>query len=391
MSATPAWADEPLGKELPALRDMGEGQQLEYMGQYPENGRELAKEIAAFASSDGGMILIGVEDDGALSGVPRATEMAIRDSLCRRLEGLCHGAVTPSITPLVRWAIEGDKAVLAVSVPEGTEPVYYANGIPYVRHLSSSRPAAPHEVVRLVLDHHRVEVTGESIPPWVPHLASLLLPVLTLGNELDERMVDPWISQLRAQFKNSADQLRDLLSGAELPSEHTQQARYVVSLLQAVADLRPHLGYGAQLTQCVQLAREAADTLWQQALTPFQSALGGSDAARSLILKALRQLNDLGERARAMLFGGASDEFLAEVSRAGELVLEAAILNLRTEAPSIAQELIEIGAGLHVIETSRLHLDGGQSQERVMTRVGELRGNLSKVAEAAFGPEFANW
>ena len=66
--AGPKWIDEALSRELPLLRDRGEGQHLEFMERYPENGYELSKEIAAFASSNSGTILIGVADDGSLAG-----------------------------------------------------------------------------------------------------------------------------------------------------------------------------------------------------------------------------------------------------------------------------------------------------------------------------------
>jgi hypothetical protein len=35
---TPEWIDDALSEELPLLRDRGEGQHLEFMESYPENG-----------------------------------------------------------------------------------------------------------------------------------------------------------------------------------------------------------------------------------------------------------------------------------------------------------------------------------------------------------------
>lgn len=42
------------------------------------------------------------------------------------------------------------QVVLAIDVPKGPEPVYYAGNVPYVRHLTSARPAEPHEVANLI-------------------------------------------------------------------------------------------------------------------------------------------------------------------------------------------------------------------------------------------------
>jgi hypothetical protein len=41
------WIDLGLSNQLPVLRDRGEGQHLEFMVRYPENGHDLSKEIAA--------------------------------------------------------------------------------------------------------------------------------------------------------------------------------------------------------------------------------------------------------------------------------------------------------------------------------------------------------
>ena len=101
--AGPEWIDEALSRELPLLRDRGEGQHLEFMECYPENGYELSKEIAAFASSNPGTILIGVADDGSLVGLDDVDTPERRDRLCRRIEGVCSGNVRPAITPVVKF------------------------------------------------------------------------------------------------------------------------------------------------------------------------------------------------------------------------------------------------------------------------------------------------
>ena len=48
----PEWADEQLSRDLSVLRARGENQDLEYIESFPQNVRELAKEIAAFATSN---------------------------------------------------------------------------------------------------------------------------------------------------------------------------------------------------------------------------------------------------------------------------------------------------------------------------------------------------
>src|ERR1700730_16378017 len=67
------WIDEETSKQLPILCAQGEGQTLEYMRTFPDNARELAKEIAAFATSNSGTILIGANSDGECVGIPAIT------------------------------------------------------------------------------------------------------------------------------------------------------------------------------------------------------------------------------------------------------------------------------------------------------------------------------
>ena len=63
----PEWVDQRLSAELSVLRARGENQDLEYMEKFPEQARELGKEVAAFATSNPGIVLLGVNNAGDLS------------------------------------------------------------------------------------------------------------------------------------------------------------------------------------------------------------------------------------------------------------------------------------------------------------------------------------
>jgi len=95
----PEWADEKLSSELPILRSRGVGQSLQYAESFPENVSEIAKHFAAFASSNTGMILIGVTDRGDLRGKKGLKSQKARDFLLQRVEGISRGSIKPSITP----------------------------------------------------------------------------------------------------------------------------------------------------------------------------------------------------------------------------------------------------------------------------------------------------
>jgi len=127
----------------------------------PAQSRDLAKEVAAFATSNDGVILLGVANDGGVVGLPSAATLSEQDGWIRRIEGVC-ASVKPLVTPKVKFADLDGKWVLVVSVSRGLAPFYSANNVPYLRHLTSSRPAEPSEVVDLVLSRSGVAAEASS-------------------------------------------------------------------------------------------------------------------------------------------------------------------------------------------------------------------------------------
>ena len=203
------------------LRDRGESQELEYIAGFPTNARELAKEIAAFATSNHGLVLLGVGDAGELIGLEEVENASGRDQLIRRVEQLCRGQIKPAITPTARWAVEKGKVVLAIRVPRGSQPFYFAGSTPYLRHLTESRPAEPHEVLelvevwleergRLVPPSHGKEKQDPELSSFMGDLAVLVRDLLIFGHEVDARTIDPWLDMLMSQFSGAASELRRL-------------------------------------------------------------------------------------------------------------------------------------------------------------------------------------
>ncbi|WP_407510741.1 helix-turn-helix domain-containing protein [Ralstonia sp. GP101] len=90
------WADAQLSEDIPRLAQGGESETVEFKRELPKQVRDLAKEIAAFASSSGGRLLLGVADDGSIPGVENAHDPAVRDDLGRRIVGVCQIIDPPS-------------------------------------------------------------------------------------------------------------------------------------------------------------------------------------------------------------------------------------------------------------------------------------------------------
>jgi len=129
-----------------------EGQELEFMEDFPTQASDIAKEIAAFAASNPGTIYVGVAEDRSIVGISTP-----RDSIQNRIAGICQKTVKPAIVISLDFIEVEDKLVVKINVPKGSSPVYYSNNIPYLRNLTVSEPATPDQVTEL----HRKRIYSE--------------------------------------------------------------------------------------------------------------------------------------------------------------------------------------------------------------------------------------
>ncbi|WP_154224375.1 ATP-binding protein [Marinicella rhabdoformis] len=149
----PDWANQELSLQLPEIISKGENQFVDFK-EILERNERMAKEIASFATSNDGMIIIGVDDNDQIVGIQNAHQQATRKNLVERIEKICTGCVLPSVTPEFEFAVIGSHVLLAIKIKKGPEPVYYTNSyVPYLRSHSEARPAKPNEVYQLIKNH----------------------------------------------------------------------------------------------------------------------------------------------------------------------------------------------------------------------------------------------
>jgi predicted HTH transcriptional regulator len=106
--------------ELLELISKGEGHHLEFKRE-EENNSDFAKTIVAFANTDGGKILIGVDDNGNIVGVENT------EKTMRRLDDIAFNRCNPPITILQEVFILDNKQLVVVSVPKGIQRPYMTN------------------------------------------------------------------------------------------------------------------------------------------------------------------------------------------------------------------------------------------------------------------------
>lgn len=125
-----------------------ESERIEYKSQMID---DIYKEVIAFANTDGGIIYIGIDDKGNLTGIDNV------DETYTRLTNGIRDAIAPDVTMFVRYVLQDNK-VIQIEVGEGSYKPYYLkskgmkpNGV-YVRQGASSVQASPDQIRRMIKD-----------------------------------------------------------------------------------------------------------------------------------------------------------------------------------------------------------------------------------------------
>jgi len=104
---------------------------------------DIKKEIVAFANCQGGLLYVGVSDDGEIAGVDNA------DKIIQQISNMVRDAIKPDVTMFLHYRTikEDEKEIVAVDIQRGTDRPYYLakkgmrpEGV-YVRQGYSSVPA----------------------------------------------------------------------------------------------------------------------------------------------------------------------------------------------------------------------------------------------------------
>jgi hypothetical protein len=112
------------------LIETGENQHLDFKFEI-SNARKMARTFSAFANTDGGRLLIGVKDNGRISGVRSEEEAYMAESAA-------HLFCNPAVPFLIKkWIVEG-KSILEVEVPASHDRPHFVKDeksewIAYVR------------------------------------------------------------------------------------------------------------------------------------------------------------------------------------------------------------------------------------------------------------------
>ncbi len=112
--------------------------------------KEILKTVCAFTNTKGGIILIGVRDDGRIVGVNigKGTLESITNEIMTQIE--------PRIYPEVSIVPIEDKFLIKIEVPEGKNKPYFYKGRVYKRVGRVTKRVDPSEVKKIIIESERV-------------------------------------------------------------------------------------------------------------------------------------------------------------------------------------------------------------------------------------------
>lgn len=378
------WADSQLSEALLQLAQAGESETVEFKRELPKQVRDLAKEIAAFASTSGGVLLVGVGDDGQILGIPNAHTPDVRDDFERRIVGVCQ-MIEPPVKPKITWASTGGVGVMAITVEKGSEPPYYVDSRAYIRHASVSRPATPAEVRAAMLAAATVAAQRPSTHREISTLADVLTSVRRWC-EMDREMrgLKPWVDEWTHAADRYASELRDLaISDWARNSQVVDRLGEAAEKLDEVAQFRHYFGSGGDFDLLCSEVGAVAEKLMHDLVDPV--AVG--DETQREVLEAItthaRKLAQMWDRAQKNVFDGRVERAQNESYEIGQQIAKWTYFKLSLLSDDGRLELRRIGHELLHLASMRVYImDGGESLRCI---VKEAQGLIQQLKNAVLG------
>ena len=154
--------------QLNTLVKQGESHYLEFKKSTTQL-KAAVETLCAFLNSKGGIILIGVKDNGQILGqqVSDRTKQEIANEI-RKIEPHAHIEV--------HYVAIGDaKQLIVIDVPAGKHAPYVFDGRPFERNQSTTEKMTQHRYEQLIVNR------GQLNHSWEDHLANGYIPIQLEG------------------------------------------------------------------------------------------------------------------------------------------------------------------------------------------------------------------
>lgn len=136
----------------------GEGKNIEFKREIPNNREKFLKDIIAFSNSTGGQVILGIEDETCIVyGIGEQSPFKLSDAISNMISDAC----TPQIEPDISIQTVENKTILVIDVAPGKfRPYYLANKgketTSYIRINGTSRPADARKLQELELEGQNI-------------------------------------------------------------------------------------------------------------------------------------------------------------------------------------------------------------------------------------------
>ncbi len=219
--------------ELLEILESGENSGVEFKRD-DLSTQDLAKELVAFSNLEGGIVLLGVEDDGSVTGL-------VRDNLEEWVMNVCRDKVRPAIVPFFEIVPNAkdnnDVAIIRVTRGYDVHALWHHGNSRYLMRVGSqSREASQEELARL-FQRVRGSVRAELRPvSGATHV------------DLDRRRLRNYFSEIRQQdvpADEEEDAWQSLLFNTEIITEEGVSVGGMLLFGKTPNRFLPHAGIDA--------------------------------------------------------------------------------------------------------------------------------------------------
>jgi hypothetical protein len=227
--------------------------------------------------------------------------------------------------------------------------------------------------------HRPDEKQAAAATAFVSSLASELIPIVILGDELEHRTINPWLDNLRNTFAVTADAVRDLANrDLAIQDGVSVELEDLADILDKAAHIRLHSGSWTEFEDAAKQAVEKAKAIKLNRIDKLPLSPDSLSQVRQMLTQTQRRLAGLADRAEEMAWSSRLDDLQSEAAQIGYQILQIGHHNLDEIRTELSQRLKDAGRNLHLVETMPVYMDGGRSVQAILS---EIRNGSQKMDE----------
>jgi len=183
------------------------------------------------ANTDGGQLVVGVNDNGEIVGVENI------DKLLRRIDDVAYNRCEPPITIVQETLSIENRTVLIINVPKGDQrPYRTASGLHYIRSATRCRQASREELLRLFqatesIYYDEIEILRASIKDIDTDYAKKFLEKYFKLKVEDENLI-PYLINIKALSKNEKPTLAGIIFLGDNPQYYIPNGRITAAYIE---------------------------------------------------------------------------------------------------------------------------------------------------------------